>query len=72
MPANRARQGDALNIATDRGEFLWIQRVIDSLDFLLDDRPTVKVLADVVCSSPDELHTTLKRLAVWMGSLEAG
>jgi len=72
MPANRARQGDALNIATDRGEFVRIQSVIDSLDFLLDDRPTVEVRADVVGSSPDELHTPLKRLAVWMGPLEAG
>src|SRR3954468_14578681 len=59
VPADRAGQHAALDVATDLGELLDRVAVIDALDVLLDDRPRVELLGDVVRRGADDLHPAL-------------
>src|SRR5437667_5218260 len=71
MPAHRAGEHHALDIATDGGEIVGAQRMIDALDVLLDDRPLVELSGDVVRRRADQLDAAVMRLRVGLRTLEA-
>ena len=72
MPAHRARQHHAFDVAADGGEVLGRHRVVHALHVLLDDRAFVEVGGDVVRGGADQLDTARMRLEVGLRALEAG
>src|SRR5919106_5672729 len=72
VPAHGAGEGHALHVAPDARELGDAMGVVDAGDLLLDDRPFVEVLGDVVGGGTDELHTAGVGLRVGAGTLEGG
>ena len=64
VPAHRAREHHALDVAADGGQVFGRQRVVHALDVLLDDRPLVEVGGHVVRGRADQLHAAVVRLVV--------
>ena len=64
------REHDALDVAADALELLDALPVRDARDVLLDDRPGVELLGDVVRRRADDLHAALARAAVRIGADE--
>ena len=59
VPAHRAREHDALDIAADGSEIFRAVRVIDALHVLLDDRAFVEFGRHVVRGRADQLHAEI-------------
>jgi hypothetical protein len=72
MPAHRARQHHFLQIASLLDQLLQRVAMANSRNVLLNDRPVIEHLRDLVRGRPDELHAALKRLVVRLRTHERG
>src|SRR4051812_32640497 len=70
MPAHRAGEHDALDVAPDVGERARVVAVGHALDVLLDDRAVIELLGDVVGGRADDLHPPLRGPPVGVGAGE--
>ena len=68
MQAHRAGEHRALDVAPDARERAGALAVGHAHDVLLDDRPGVELLGDVVRGRADDLHAALLRAAVRVGA----
>ena len=67
MPPYRARQNDPLEIASSRYEIRDLVAMGNPLHILLDNRPIIQLLGNVVAGRPDQFHAARVRRMVWFG-----
>jgi polyisoprenyl-phosphate glycosyltransferase len=70
VPPDGACEDDPLDVAPDLLEFLDGEPMRDARDVLLDDRPRVELLGDVVRGGADDLHALVAGAAVRVGAHE--
>src|ERR1039457_1894869 len=65
---HRSREHEALDVAPDVLEVVGALAVVDADDVLVDDRPVVELLCDVVRGRADQLDAPLARLVIRVGA----
>jgi hypothetical protein len=70
MQRHRAREHQALHIASHPLEVPRVLAVVHADHILVDDRPVVEHLRHVVRGGPDQLHPALTRTTVGVGARE--
>ena len=71
VPPHSARQNDALEIAAFLDQVLQLIAVGYPNDILLDDRPLIQIIRDVMTRRSDKFYTVFERGMVWPGSCES-